>query len=135
MPDMMRKSILDDAERIAALLIRGFWVIECVGGAEIHKTLFMSWRKKRIMIGKKPIMEVPVDGNKGFQIDDISEVRRGRTNPVLDAHFHFRIPEQTMTIITGECSISLLFESEPMRNKLCRMFQCFLMVYKPHDIF
>jgi len=129
--DLLRKSVFDDSERCMALLIRGFWVIEIFHSYSIRKTLFMSWKKKRLIIGKKPLMDIDVDGNKGMQIADIAEIRRCAhegEHSLLHSHHNKR----TLILIGGECQLILLFETKALRDKICRLFQCLIMVYKPH---
>ena len=96
--DLMRKSIIDDAERMASLLIRGVWVTECIVGTELYKTLYMSWKNKRVILGKKPIIDIHVEGNIGIYIDDIAEIRRGRSNSETDDMYKFRIPSQVYAL-------------------------------------
>lgn len=96
--DLMRASVKDDAELLSALLLKGVVVTEVFLGTEIVKTMYLSWKKRRIYIGRKPVLDIDFFGNKGFQVDDIAEIRRGRILPQIDKKFKFRSPDQVILL-------------------------------------
>lgn len=104
--DLMRFSVKDDAELLAALLLKGLVIKEVFCGVEILKTIYLSWKHRRINLGRKPVFDVEFFGNKGMQIDDISEIRRGRILPKYDAAEGIIEPEKVFyqaTIVLYIC--------------------------------
>jgi len=101
--DLMRLSIKDDAELLSALLLKGLVITEVFQGVSITKTIYLSWKNRRINIGRKPVLDVDFMGNKGFQVDDISEIRRGRILPKYDEHDGMLDPEKVLNIFFPFC--------------------------------
>ena len=118
-----------EAEHLASLLINGLkikvWVDSDIPftvskAAQVRaqparwttKIMYLNWSKRRIYLAKlspsENKMAVDIQNLKGFQIDDMVEVRRGRLLPSWDRRFNFEIPSQddvnqTKVIYTFTC--------------------------------
>jgi hypothetical protein len=79
--DLIRSSVKDEAQHLSGLLVKGLLVCEVQSGLETNKTMYLSWKKRRIYLGRKPILDVELKENKGFQVEDIAEIRRGPLKP------------------------------------------------------
>ena len=143
-------SIKADAELCSALLVKGLRVdVWKCGKSSFEgtqkeaqwesKIVYINWSRRRINVGDMPkfgILGDPIT-NKGFFVEDMAEIRRGRVLPEWDERFHFERPYQSdvnktrvMTIVAGENSFTIKLESCKVRNRFVNMFRAFMEHFK-----
>ena len=148
-----RPALRADAELFSSLLVKGLkvdvWKVQkpsLTGNVKTtkeaeweSKVMYINWSKRRINVGYMPAIGLLGDpiSNKGFVIEDMAEIRRGRVLPDWDERFHFELPNQSdvnkskiMTIIAGEVAVTIKLKSYKIRNKLVNMFRVFMDHFK-----
>ena len=78
---------IEDARKLGSLLEKSIGVEEYFEGAVYPKSMWISWPRRRIYIGKQ---DAVIDANwatqtRGIDIDDIAEIRGGQVCDIMDA--------------------------------------------------
>jgi hypothetical protein len=79
--------IVEDAQKLGVLLENSVAIEEYFQGAVYPKSMWISWPRRRIYIGKS---DAVIDASwalqtRGIDIDDIAEIRSGQVSDQLDS--------------------------------------------------